>query len=481
MHLKRRLVVLGIVSIVFLTTYGQKVNQPNILFISIDDLRTELGAYGNSQLITPNLDALASQGRLFNNHFVQVPTCGPSRACMLTGQNLKKVSDISHSHLAKQLTGKPESEYPETFVHHLKRNGYYTVGMGKISHNASGYYKGKLELPNSWDEFVYDPNNPWKQGLLHAYANGRTRGKGERQPYEFLNVKDEQYPDGMLANDAVKTLERLAKNDKPFFMAVGFFKPHLPFCAPKKYWDLYNHDDIKLSPNPDLPENVSNVFLHDSGEFFGQYEHPEKGGAGKRLSNAYAKNVRHAYYASVSYTDVQVGKVLNKLKDLGLDKNTIIIVWGDHGWHLGDHTIWGKHSSFERALKSTFLIKTPNIKKPGVSTDALVASVDIYPTICDLAGVKKPIGLDGQSMIPILENPKAKGKDIVHSYWRNIISMRDSRYRMAIFKKDGKEELMLFDHAKDPNETKNIAEEHPRQVQKFKKALNQIDKGFLTN
>ncbi|WP_299547304.1 sulfatase [Seonamhaeicola sp.] len=476
-----RSIILGVVLLAGQLTFSQEAKKPNILFISIDDLRAQLGAYGHEQMITPNLDGLASQGRLFNRHYVQVPTCGPSRACMLTGKNLTVISDISHPRLAKQLAGKPEPEYPETFIHHLKRNGYYTVGMGKISHQASGQYKGGLELPHSWDKFVFDPNNPWNHGLLHAYANGRTRGKGERLAYEFLDVPDENYPDGMLANQAVETLEEVAKKDKPFFMAVGFFKPHLPFCAPKKYWDMYNEDDIKLSPNPDVPQGVSNAFLHDSSEFFGQYEHPEAGGAGKRLTDAYAKNVRRAYYASVTYTDAQVGKVLTKLKDLGLDKNTIIVVWGDHGWHLGEHTIWGKHSTFERALKSTFLVKTPDMKKPGIATNALVASVDIYPTICELAGVEKPKGLDGQSMVTILDNPKAKGKDMVHSYWRNIISMRDDRYRMAVFKKEDKQEVMLFDHNKDPNETINVANENPNVVARFEKALKKVNKGFLPN
>ncbi|WP_111707830.1 sulfatase [Lutibacter citreus] len=460
--------------------------KPNFLFICIDDLRPQLGVYGNNLMITPNLDKLASEGRTFTRHYAQVPTCGPSRACMLTGKNIEAIEDINHHHLEKSLAGKPESLTPETFVHHLKRNGYFTVGMGKISHSGNGHvnFKNKsvLELPYSWDQFVTDPNSLWEgQELVHAYANGRNRNTKPNPAYEILDVEDESYPDGILANLATNQLEQLANKQKPFFMAVGFYKPHLPFCAPKKYWDMYDHKDIKVSPNPELPKGVSGVFLHNSTEFFGQYTHPEKGGAGKRLSDEYAKNVIHANYASISYTDAQVGKVLNKLKELNLDKNTIVIVWGDHGWHLGDHTIWGKHSTFERGLNSKLLLKTPDIKESGVKTDGLVSSIDLYPTICDLAGIELPKSIDGKSMVPLINNPKTKGNEVVLSYWRNILSMRTDRYRFAVFNNGKRQEMMLFDHDKDPNETINIANENPEVVDRLIKQLKTKNKGFLPN
>lgn len=455
--------------------------KPNILFICIDDLRAQLGAYGHDYMITPNLDKLAGESRLFNRHFVQVPTSGPSRCCMLTGQNVKEIAHIKHHHLRETLAGTPEPEHPETFVHYLKQNGYYTLGMGKVSHSDIGC-KGK-EIPHSWNEFVLDPNSPWKNvGLLHAYGNGEGREKGNPKPaYQNLDVEDEGYPDGRMANMATAQLERLAKKKQPFFMAVGFYKPHLPFCAPKKYWDMYDHDKIALSPNPDLPEGVSPVFLHDSKEFFEQYSHPEYGAAGKRLSDEYARKVIHANYAAITYTDAQVGKVMRKLKELGLDKNTIVVVWGDHGWHLGDHTIWGKHSTFERALNSTLMVKTPDMKQKGVPTDGLVASVDIYPTLCDLVGLPAPSGLDGQSFTQLLDNPSNKGKDAVMSYWRNILSMRTDEYRMAVFNNGQKQEVMLFDHDTDPNETKNIAKDNPIVVEHLMKKVKQLNKGFLPN
>jgi len=472
-----------------ITLHTQAQQKPNILFIAIDDLRTQLGAYGQEQMHTPNLDKLASEARLFNHHYVQVPTCGPSRACLLTGKAVKQKSDISHGLLGQTLKGQPEKELPETFVHHLKRNGYYTVGMGKISHSDNGHLgrigrgeKSSLELPHSWDCFVNDENCPWRgNGLLHAYVNGKHHlDKGEYRPaFEITDVEDEAYPDGRLANLATQQLEKLAKKEQPFFMAVGFYKPHLPFCAPKKYWDMYDADKIPLSPNPDLPEGVNKVFLHPSAEFFQQYSHPEYGGLGKRVSDEYAKQVIHANYAATSYSDAQVGKVLNKLKELGLDKNTIIIVWGDHGWHLGDHTIWGKHSTFERALNSAFMVKTPDMKKPGVKTDGLIATIDVYPTLCELAGIEAPEGLEGKSFVPLLKNPKGKGKEAVVSYWRDILSMRTDRYRFAVFNNGEQQEFMLFDHKNDPNETVNIADKNPDVVKELLKQMKSLNNGFL--
>ncbi|VGO22458.1 sulfatase [Pontiella sulfatireligans] len=473
-----------------LTLFGAAVcwgDQPNVLFICIDDMRPQLGAYGHDYMITPNLDQLASEGRLFNHHYAQVPTCGPSRACMLTGKNLKKKSEISHPHLAQTLAGTAEPGSPETFIHHFKKNGYYTVGMGKISHSGSGWHidkktkKGAHELPHSWNEYLPDTGSRWgKQDQVHDYAYGKDRKADSMPPYECLELEDEDYPDGRLAQRAVNKLGELAESDQPVFMAVGFFKPHLPFAAPKKYWDLYDRAKIPLSPNPDLPDAVDSVFLHGSNEFFAQYPGGrEKGGAGKRLSDDYAREIRHANFAAVTYMDAQVGKVLDQLKATGLDKNTIVVVWGDHGWHLGDHTIWGKHSTFERALNSLLLVKVPNIGKPGVAADGLVATIDIYPTLCELAGLQKPEGLAGESFVDVVNDPSNPGKPQVISYWRDILSMRTDRYRLALFN-DGKEQrVMLFDHEADPNETRNVAEEYLEVVERLTALMKTNNRGFL--
>lgn len=347
--------------------------------------------------------------------------------------------------------------------------------MGKISHSISGSYKNKLELPNSWNAFLKN-----KDGY-QMYANGQKRNKKTTPPFEMLEVEDEAYPDGRLAQVAIKELEKRAKSDKPFFMAVGFLRPHLPFSAPKKYWDLYKREEIPLSPNPEAPTGVAKEFLHQSGEFFGQYYSPEKGGAGVRISDDYARQVIHGNFASVSYVDAQVGKVLDRLKKLKLDKNTIVVVWGDHGWHLGDQTIWGKHSTFENALKSTMIVKTPKMEKAGKETKSLIAAVDIYPTLCDLANITKPENLDGKSFACILKNPKKSTREAVLSYWRDQISMRTDRYRLAVFNDGKKQELMLFDHDKDPNETVNIAATSPKIIADLLPLLIKMNKGYLPN
>ena len=267
--------------------YKNKQEKPNVLFIAIDDLRPELGCYGTNYIKSPNLDKLASSGTVFMNHFVQVPTCGASRFSMLSGMLPKTTGHLSNEAIHKYISGQPETSKPETFIHHLKRNGYYTVGIGKISHYADGLLYGytdpvgtERELPHSWDELVFNPSI-WGTGwnAFFGYANGENRQSLNRQvkPYEMGNVDDHGYPDGMTAALAVQKLKELSEKEKPFFLGVGFFKPHLPFNAPKKYWDLYDEKEIPLSPFPNIPENVNNASLHGSGEFNGYKLGEEKG------------------------------------------------------------------------------------------------------------------------------------------------------------------------------------------------------------
>ena len=283
----------------FLFSCSTEETQPNVLFIAVDDLRPEIGAYGNSIAITPNLDNLAAHGTVFKNHFVQVPTCGASRYSLLTGMRPRTSQHLQNNVMYKEIAGKAEDSIPETFIHQFRRNGYYTVGMGKISHSADGLVYGyeeepslRKELPHSWDEFLFDAGK-WKTGwnAFFAYANGENRQSLKRQvtPYENADVSDEGYPDGLTANLAIKKLKELKGKGKPFFMGVGFFKPHLPFNAPKKYWDLYKRENISLSPNPRKPENVNNASLHNSGEFNGYQLTDEKAGLENPISDAYAK------------------------------------------------------------------------------------------------------------------------------------------------------------------------------------------------
>ncbi len=455
---------------------SKNAKKSNVLFICVDDLRPELGCYGNTHIHSPNIDKLAASGALFTNQFVQIPTCGASRCCMLTGMLPKTTGYLSNEACKNFIAGKPESDEPETFVHHLKRNGYYTVGIGKISHYVDGLLYGytdpvgtEYELPHSWNEMLFNPAK-WETGwnAFFGYADGSNRQSRNRQvkPYEMGNVDDMGYPDGYTAQLAVQKLDELAKKEQPFFLAVGFFKPHLPFNSPQEYWDLYDENKLPLSPNPFIPENVNKASLHNSGEFNGYLLGDEEATLEGPVSDEYARKIRHAYFACVSYTDAQVGKLLRELDKLGLTKNTIVVLWGDHGWHLGDQLVWGKHTIFERALKSAFIIRAPG-KKSGEIIDKVVSTIDIYPTIMDLCNVKMPHETDGKSLVPLLINPQASWEEATYGYFRNGISLRTEKYRLTRYFRNQEPKIELYDHQSDPDETKNIAAGDPEIVEKL--------------
>ncbi|MCD8043542.1 MAG: sulfatase [Tannerellaceae bacterium] len=445
------------------------VKKPNILFICVDDLRRELGCYG-SPVITPHLDALASEGSLFFQHYVQVPTSGASRASMLTGRFPRERQDLSNEACRTRLSGLPESDYPETFFHHLRRNGYYTVGVGKVSHYVDGYLYGytdptgnRLELPYSWNEMLFDPGK-WGNGwnAFFGYADGTNRQSENKQvlPYECGEVDDMGYPDGLTAALAVDKMKQLADKDMPFCLAVGFFKPHLPFTAPRKYWELYDPENIPPTPVPGIPEGSSLLGLHNSDEFNSYEKGSEKPSLTNQLSDEYARTLRHAYFACISYVDAQIGKLLSGLDNLGLAENTIVIVWGDHGWHLGDHRIWGKHSLFETSLSSAFIVKAPD-KARGVKNHRIVSSVDIYPTLMDLCNIALPDSLDGKSFVSLLDNPLDKEwTDVSYSYYRNGFSVRVPDYRFTRYRKDTLYVNELYQYTDDRYERINIAGDH---------------------
>ena len=427
-----------------LTGCNEEKQRPNVLFICVDDLRRELGCYG-SEVKSPNMDRLANEGSLFFHHYVQVPTSGASRASMLTGKLPSNRQDLFNEACRLRLSDKPEGENPETLFHHLRRNGYYTVGIGKISHYADGYLYAyeepksmKLELPYSWDEMLFD-SGKWGNGwnAFFGYSDGSNRQSCHKQvkPYECASVEDEGLPDGLTANLAVAKLKELAGKKQPFCLAVGFFKPHLPFTAPKKYWDLYDEDSISLSPVGEIPEGFKKATLHNSGELNGYQLGEEKASLEKSVSDAYARRLRHAYYACVSYVDAQIGKLLSTLEETGLSDNTIIVLWGDHGWHLGDFRVWGKHTVYETSLASTLIIKAPGCKA-GIKNNRIVGSVDIYPTLMDLCDISIPEGLDGDSFVNLLRQPdEPSWKDCAYSYYNDGISVRVPDYRCTYYQK----------------------------------------------
>jgi len=453
----------------------ESTDRPNVLMICVDDLRPELGCYGVKGIHTPNIDRLASRGRVFLRHYIQSAVCVPSRYSLLTGMrtppNWGRVRKL-----------KTEPTRPVSFAHLFRRGGYRTVCLGKISHLPGGVIDPKQkthEVPFSWD-LAYAPVGKWKDpwGAFFCYADGSVReygygrNKTNTPAYEMADVPDEGYADGLNAQEAVKQLRDLKVRRQPFLLAVGFYKPHLPHNAPKKYWDLYDPAKVGQAANRTPPENVDPaISLHPSFEVTTHYAWP--GGKGK-ITDAQAVNQRRAYFACVSYIDAQVGKVLDELKRLGLDRDTIVLLWGAHGWHLGEHGIFGKQTNFEVATRSPLIVSVPGMTAPGEPANGLVETVDIYPTLTDLCGLTAPAELAGTSLGPLLENPNHPGKDGAYSFFgRGKLfgkTLRTDRYRIVEWtdRKAGKVvQTELYDHQADPCETRNIAAQHPEVVRKL--------------
>jgi len=442
---------------------GESTRPLNVLMITVDDLRPQLHCYGLQEMVTPNLDRLAADGRIFRRHYVQVPTCGASRCALLTGQYPSQPGAYGNEAFA--LLPRDKENAVETLPGLFKRNGYQTVSIGKITHSPDGRdAAGEVEAPFSWSE-VGVPAGKWKTGwdAFFAYADGSTRIPGKTPATERGDVSDGGYPDALIADAAIEKLGQL--KGKPFFLAVGFFKPHLPFNAPAKYWDLYDADQLPAPSNTTPPENVDPVIsLHKSGELTPRYTGLKEPGV---VTQEEARHLRHAYAACVSYVDAQIGRVLDELDRLGLSDNTIVVVWGDHGWHLGEHGVWGKHTLHEVALRSPLIVRAPGMAAPGEATDALVESVDIYPTLTELCHLEPPAVLAGRSFKVALDDPASSGKKATIGFWADgrAHSIRTPRYRLTQWTERGNPsriaQVELYDHQVDPDETRNIAADEP--------------------
>ena len=432
----------------FHTIAAEPAAKPNILFIAVDDLRPELGCYGVPIIQSPNIDALAKRGVVFNRAYCQQAVCSPSRCSLLTGTrpDTTKVYDLE-THFRKAL---PDViTLPQLF----KNNGYFTQAMGKIYHHG-------LDDPASWSVTTTFPKAP------AGSKSAAKKSKVNRGP-AFLAVDgpDNSLHDGELADMAVKALTELKQKKQPWFLAVGFLKPHLPFVSPKKYWDLYDPAKIPLATNPFYPKNAPPYAVVPGGELRSYDGVP----AGNHLPEAYARQLKHGYYAAVSYMDAQLGKVLAELDRSGMQENTIIILWGDHGWKLGEHDAWCKHSTVENDTHAPLIIATPKMASAGKYANALVEFVDIYPTLAELAGLPLPKTLEGTSMKPLLEDPKLADESAAFSQYprnkdkKNLMgySMRADRYRFTCWvdKNDHTkvDAIELYDHQTDPEENKNIA------------------------
>jgi iduronate 2-sulfatase len=442
--------------------------RPNILFIAIDDLRNDLGAFGVAHARTPQLDAFAATARPFTHHYVQVPTCGASRCALLRGRYPTEPAHVSNNGIATTHATWGDANLPAWF----QRHGYRTYSLGKITHypgNRTGrlWAEGPEELPGAWTR-SWIPTTPWGESekMMHAYANGVPRTPGKTPPLEAFDGPDSAYPDAWVADEAVKTLSELNRAPQPWFFAVGFFKPHLPFAAPKRWFDLHDPARIPALPVAAAAKPAWPSGWHPSNELRRNY-----GGSGRDPDTdpAYVRELRRAYAASISYVDAQVGRVLDALKALDPAGNTIVVVWSDHGFLLGEHAIWGKHCLYENALRSPLVIRTPGLREPGVKTAQLTETVDLFPTLTDLAGLPAPASLDGRSLRPALENPAAATAKPARGFWTNgQQTLRTERWRLIVSRGAGDApQYELFDHTNDPGETRNHAADHPDVVRQL--------------
>jgi len=492
--------------------------KPNVLFLVVDDLRPELGCYGKDYVKSPSIDGLAKSGMVFNRAYCQQAVCSPSRTAVMTGvrPDTSKVWDL----VTHFRTALPDVI---TLGQQFKQNGYFVQGMGKIYH---GGYNDELTWSVPWqnpkapvyalpedialaaEKVAGEPDGnkgdnsgaaPESYSVPGAKTSGKKSKKGggedggkanSRGPiYECADVPDNTYTDGKVADLAVETLREISKKDQPFFLAVGFIKPHLPWVAPKKYWDLYDPAQIALAPNQFLPKDAPEYAINpNDGEFRAYKGVPPEGPVPQDIQH----KLKQAYFAGVSYTDAQIGRVLAELDRLGFRQNTVIVLWGDHGWKLGEHSAWGKHTNVENDVNAPLIFSAPGTKNAGTHTDALVEFVDIYPTLCDLAGIPLPAHLEGTSVKPLLDNPKRAWKTAAFSQYPRSAgksgsgqlmgyTMRTERYRFTVWvgRNDHTkiDAIELYDHQNDPQENVNIAKD-PANAAIVEKLKEQWKKGW---
>ncbi|MCA9191667.1 MAG: sulfatase [Planctomycetales bacterium] len=448
---------------------GSSQEPRNVLLICVDDLRPELNCFGKSYISSPHIDSLAAVGSRFSRHFVQAPTCGASRYALLTGQYGGASNEAIFERARRMASGDTVSpSMPAWFRQH----GYTTVSVGKVSHHPGG--RGGpdwnddaiLEMPDSWDRHLL-PAGEWlhPRGAMHGLAHGEIRGDAKAMDvFQSTEGPDTIYPDGLIVDEALYQMKQFQSDAlKPFFLAVGIIRPHLPFGAPAKYMEPYVDVTLPTIAHPDKPTGRST--WHASSEFM-KYNRWQRN---PNEDAEFATQVRKHYAACVSFADAQVGKLLDQLKQLGMWENTIVVLWGDHGWHLGEHAIWGKHALFEESLRSPLIIRIPNESHPNQELDAVVETLDIFPTLCQATGLPEPSFAQGGSLMPLIERQESSGHVAV-SYTPKARTIRDSRYRL-IAHDDGF--LELYDHLSQPGETTNLAEQRSDICQDLLKQLDQ--------
>ena len=483
---------------------GQETKR-NVLFIAIDDLKPLLGCYGYDYMITPNIDKVAYEGVIFENAHCQQAVCGPARASILTGMrpDYTGVWDLRTRmrHVNPDILAMPQ---------YFKNNGYSTVAIGKVydPRCVDKKYDGvswtipysessKYKYPKEYGPpaLSYYANKFAKDTVHKIEAEARAKGVSNIHAYvserykpsvECADVSDDAYMDGQICNNALKYMEELSETGKPFFLAVGFKRPHLPFAAPKKYWDLYKRDEVKLADYQKPVVDGVDMAYHNHGELSSYSDIPPVNSFSdiftKLLPDEKQRELIHGYYASISFIDALVGKLLKRLEELNIEENTTIIIWGDHGWHLGDHALWCKHTNFEQATRVPLIIKGKDVDK-GVHKHP-VEFVDVFPTLCEMSGLKIPQILQGKSLVPVLSDVNYKVKDYAVSQFargkNEGYSLRTDRYRFTLWIMDNYHtyspfdenmviDCELYDYETDPDETINLyrSEEHAHIVEQM--------------
>jgi Arylsulfatase A and related enzymes len=436
----------GVLACVLLLAAGSSASErTNVLFISVDDMNNDLGCYGNPVVKSPNIDRLATRGVRFNRAYCQFPLCAPSRASIMTGLRPDQTRSFDLTYHFR--TGLPDVV---TLPQYFMRNGYYAARVGKIYHYNNPFDIGTdgLDDPPSWQE-RFNPAGIDKTQLEPKVTN-YTPKRAFGAAVSFLadeEGRDEDHTDGMVATQAIDLLER--HKDEPFFLAVGFYKPHCPYIAPKKYFDLYPLDTIDV---PDVPEGYQETVPPSA--LGGTQPWPAF-----RLDRQQLREAKRAYYATISYVDAQIGRVLDALDRLNLSDNTVVIFWSDHGYHLGEHGLWFKRSCFEESARAPLIVAGPRTVAGGVS-NRIVELVDVYPTLADVAGLDVPADLPGASLRPLLAQPDAEwNRPAFTQVERNGFpgySVRTERWRYTEWD-NGKHGVELYDHDNDPGEMKNLA------------------------
>lgn len=480
----------------------------NVLFVIVDDLRPELGCYGNPDIRTPNFDALARRSVTFTRAYCQAAVCAPSRASVMTGLR-------PDSTRVWDLRGKFRQNMPDvvTIPQHFKKQGYYTVSMGKIFHNhmpdlvsfdepdlrpakfSTPEYEGREpESIYHSEELKAELAEVRAQRLArnpNAYAGGWAYGKST----ESYDAPNKEFYDGAQTELAIETMARLKEKEQPFFLAVGYYRPHLPFVAPTRYWDLYDRETLPLATNPQLPKDAPVMAMNSAYELngcydFGDVPHPSVAS----LPEEEARLLKHGYYASVSFIDACLGRLLEGLEQLELEQDTVVVVWGDHGWKLGEHGSWCKQTNYNIDTRVPLMIHVPGKPANGQTCDRLVELVDLYPTVCEAAGIATPDSLEGRSIVPLLDNPEQEWKSAAFSQFHRApritpdggrymgYSMVTEKYHYVQWQSwdhvkgvAGEEVLAveLYDLVTDPDENQNVAD-FPKYQQQRKQLADKL-------